>query len=151
MLIFTKTSLCLPLRKMMVSLCFWMFPEHVIPSLYARHVPKLAYLFGEAQADAYLAQALVALSQAVDDQAKIERIQMQKYLRSFLQGGWTMYFENLRTNVPGFATTTGSKRPYRWMYPTGEYQNNADNVAAALKAQFGSDNDDTHQKTWWLN
>ncbi|HBG87130.1 MAG TPA: hypothetical protein DEG09_08885 [Marinilabiliaceae bacterium] len=136
---------------MMVSLCFWMFPEHVIPSLYARHVPKLAYLFGEAQADAYLAQALVALSQAVDDQAKIERIQMQKYLRSFLQGGWTMYFENLRTNVPGFATTTGSKRPYRWMYPTGEYQNNADNVAAALKAQFGSDNDDTHQKTWWLN
>lgn len=120
-------------------------------SFYAAHVSDLAHLYGEAEAEAYLAQPLVGLSQATDELAKIERIQMQKYLRSFLQGGWTMYYENLRTNVPAFATLAGSPRPFRWMYPTGEYQNNADHVAAALKSQFGSDDDDIHQKTWWLN
>ena len=36
------------------------------------------------------------------DQQKIKRVVMQKYLSSFLQGGWTPYFEHLRTGYPSF-------------------------------------------------
>lgn len=104
----------------------------------------------ELDAEAYLQHDLVSFAAASNDTEKLEHIQMQKYLQAFLQGGWTMYFENLRTNYPEFATITGVTRPQRWMYPTSEYQQNATNVEAAITSQFGQDNDNVRETPWWL-
>lgn len=66
---------------------------------------------------------------------------MQKYLRSFLQGGWTPYFEQLGTGYPHFMEPESGSPPRRWMYPQSEYQNNNENVSEAIRRQFGEGND----------
>ncbi len=114
------------------------------------YVADYAQFFTEDEAESYLQNEMVDFSLATTDDEQIQRIQMQKYFQGFLQGGWTMYYENLRTDYPEFATLSGTARPLRWMYPTSEYQQNAANVEAAITAQFGSDNDGTHQRPWWL-
>jgi hypothetical protein len=119
-------------------------------AFYRNYVADYAQYFTEEAAEIYLQNEMVDFGLAATISEQIGRIQMQKYFQGFLQGGWTMYYENLRTNYPEFATLSGTTRPLRWMYPTSEYQQNAANVADAIAAQFGSDNDDTHERPWWL-
>jgi len=97
----------------------------------------------------YLTQPLVNFDNASSDQEKIERIVTQKYLASFLQGGWTMYFDHLRTNYPTFSILPGITPPTRWMYPNSEYQQNTVNVTEAITKQFNG-NDGIRKIPWWL-
>ena len=102
------------------------------------------------EATAYLQNNLVNFSNATDEEKQIEFIILQKYLQSFMQAGWTMYFENLRTGYPGYITIGDVDPPARWMYPNSEYLENSENVENAISSQFGTGNDDTHQIPWWL-
>jgi hypothetical protein len=101
-------------------------------------------------ANAYLSNGMVDFDQASTDEEKIEFIVTQKYLQSFLQGGWRPFYEKLRTGYPDFLEPQGSSIPSRWIYPTSAYQLNADNVSAAIARQFGEGNDDIRETPWWL-
>lgn len=103
-----------------------------------------------AKADAYLAKPINDFTKMTTVDQKIELIAMQKYLRSFFQSGWDAYFNTLRTGYPDYRRPQGVALPFRWIYPQDEYNQNRDNVAAAIKAQFGENNDLINQKTWWL-
>lgn len=98
----------------------------------------------------YLQQPLVDFSNTISNEEKIEKIIIQKYLISFLQGGWTAYFDHLRTGYPDFRILPGVTPPTRWMYPISEYQQNSENVTEAITRQFGNGNDKTRELTWWL-
>lgn len=98
----------------------------------------------------YLQDNLVNFSNANSEDEQIEFIMMQKYFQSFMQSGWTMYFENLRTGYPGYITIEGVTLPTRWMYPNSEYLENSENVENAIASQFGEGNDDTREVPWWL-
>lgn len=117
---------------------------------YETYAKGLGAFVNEEKAAAYLTHPLVDLSAAAGDEAKIERIIIQKYLRSFQQGGWSAFYDHLRTGYPSFRRPEGITVPYRWMYPQSEYNYNAMQVGAAIDRQFGSGNDDTREKTWWL-
>ncbi len=107
------------------------------------------YLTQDAAAE-YLRNDKVAYSSSLSTDEKIERIIMQKYLPTFLQGSvWLPYYEALRTGYPDFRRAAGVSLPYRWMYPQDEYNNNATHVEAALNEQFGG-RDKTSDKPWWL-
>lgn len=101
------------------------------------------------QLKSYLSQNLVNLDDANTSEEKLQRILMQKYLRSFHQGGYTAYFDYLRTGYPSLRKSANVKVAYRWMYPQNEYNNNTTQVAAAIKSQFGG-NDNINLQTWWL-
>lgn len=117
---------------------------------YNTYAEKYASYVDESAANSYLQEALVNFDNAATDEDKINRIVTQKYLQSFLQGGWTPYFEHLRTGYPEFITLPGVTPPTRWMYPNDEYQLNSENVSEAIERQFGEGNDNTRQLTWWL-
>jgi len=117
---------------------------------YNMYAENYAEYVDEDAANAYLEGGLVKFSNASTEEEKIERIIMQKYLQSFLQGGWRMYFDHLRTGYPLFLSLPGVEPPARWMYPNVEYQQNSENVARAITEQFGADNDNINQMTWWL-
>lgn len=97
----------------------------------------------------YLSQKLVNLDNAKTSEEKLERILMQKYLRSFHQGGYTAYFDHLRTGYPSLLKADNVKVAYRWMYPQDEYNNNTVQVSEAIKRQFAG-NDNINLQTWWL-
>ncbi|UIR54740.1 SusD/RagB family nutrient-binding outer membrane lipoprotein [Sphingobacterium sp. SRCM116780] len=99
--------------------------------------------------EAYLMQNKVAIDAVETTQKKLERILMQKYLRSFHQGGYSAYFDHLRTGYPSFSKAENVKVAYRWMYPQDEYNNNTVNVSEAIKNQFAG-NDNINLQTWWL-
>ena len=102
------------------------------------------------KADAYLQKPINDFATATTTEQKIEKIIMQRYLRSFQQSGWGAYFDRLRTGYPEFRRPTGVALPYRWMYPQAEYNTNTTNVANAIKTQFGEGNDRISSVTWWL-
>lgn len=117
---------------------------------YAKNVKEMAgYLDGTA-ADVYLRGEKVAYASALTREQKMERIIMQKYIPTFLQGSmWLPYYDQLRTGYPDFRRASGVNLPLRWMYPQNEYNNNPANVEAALRSQFGG-SDKTSDKPWWL-
>lgn len=117
---------------------------------YNTYATDYAQYVDEAAATAYLLEPLVDFTQASTTEERIERIIMQKYLPSFLQGGWRLYFDHLRTGYPAFRQLTGVTPPTRWLYPNSEYQQNAENVSAAITRQFGAGNDNIRQIPWWL-
>ncbi|VAW16460.1 Cell surface glycan-binding lipoprotein, utilization system for glycans and polysaccharides (PUL), SusD family [hydrothermal vent metagenome] len=119
-------------------------------AFYNNYAVNYAQYVDKAAAIEYLKQPLVDFSNATNNEEKIERIIMQKYLSSFLQGGWRAYFDQLRTGYPGFRILPGVTPPTRWMYPNSEYQENSDNVTEAITRQFGSGNDKIREITWWL-
>jgi len=104
----------------------------------------------EDAAQKYLDGDLVKFSDDLTTEQKIERIILQKYFVDFYQGDWDGFFEHLRTGYPGFKHVDGTEIPYRWMYPESEYKYNTENVEEAITSQFGANNDDTLEKTWWL-
>ena len=117
---------------------------------YNTYASEYADFVGNAAAEAYLTEPLVDFSKAAGNESKLELIMMQKYIPSFLQGGWRMYFDQLRTGYPVFRTQPGVTPPLRWIYPTSEYQNNSANVTAAITSQYGESNDNTRATPWWL-
>lgn len=123
---------------------------HASFKFYETYAKGLGAFVSEDKAAAYVAHPLVALSEAADAEEKIARIIEQKYLRSFQQGGWSAFYDHLRTGYPSFRRPAGVTVPYRWMYPQSEYNYNAGRVAEAIERQFGGGNDDTREKTWWL-
>ena len=117
---------------------------------YRTYAADAAAFLSDAAADTYLQGSEVAYTAKLTKDWKIERIAMQKYLPTFLQGGvWLPYYEALRTGWPHLRRAAGTQLPYRWMYPQSEYNNNTENVQAALDNQFGG-RDRTSDKPWWL-
>ena len=117
---------------------------------YEKYAPTVAGYLDEEAATAYLQGEKVAYSPSLTKDQKIERIILQKYIPTFLQGSmWMPYYDQLRTGYPEFRRAAGVNLPYRWMYPQNEYNNNAANVEAALQSQFGG-NDRTSDKPWWI-
>ncbi|HZJ19582.1 MAG TPA: SusD/RagB family nutrient-binding outer membrane lipoprotein [Pricia sp.] len=102
------------------------------------------------EADIYLNENLVAFDNATTNDDKLRRIIMQKYFTSFLQTGWRMYFDQLRTGYPDFAHNPGATPPTRWIYPQDEYLQNTENVSQAISDQFGAGNDKIREIPWWL-
>ncbi len=117
---------------------------------YYEYAKELAAYVNDGALNDYLSNPLVDLSAVTGDEEKLERIIMQKYLASFLQGGWSMYFEHLRTGYPAFSYLPNLTPPARWMYPNSEYQLNSKNVSDAITRQFGADNDNIRVTPWWL-
>jgi len=117
---------------------------------YNMYAAGYAAYVNETAAEEYLQQPLVDFSNAATNDEKLELIMMQKYIPSFLQGGWRMYFDHLRTGYPEFRINEGVTPPTRWIYPTSEYQENSDNVTEAITRQFGAGNDKTRVTPWWL-
>ncbi|NJN26567.1 MAG: SusD/RagB family nutrient-binding outer membrane lipoprotein [Cyclobacteriaceae bacterium] len=117
---------------------------------YNMHADDAISFVDAIDAQNYLDGELVKLSDDLSKEEKIERVIMQKYLQSFLQGGWSMYFDHLRTGYPSFLSLPNVAPPRRWMYPTAEYQENEAHVSEAIAAQFGTGNDKTNELTWWL-
>jgi len=103
----------------------------------------------ESAAEDYLALDKNRLSAVNSTEEKIERIVMQKYFQSFFQRGWTPFYEHLRTGYPEFRRPNGVDIPYRWIYPQSEYNQNSENVSAAIQRQFGEGNDKINQMLWW--
>lgn len=101
-------------------------------------------------ADTYLAGTMVVFDNGLTTDEKLDLILTQKYITSFLQSGWRMYFDHIRTGYPALAQTLGVTPPTRWIYPLSEYNNNSVNVATAIDAQFGTGNDKIREITWWL-
>lgn len=101
-------------------------------------------------AEKYIQGDNVKMLDTMSDEKKIELIIFQKYCVSFFQGGWSPFFENLRTGYPAFAHLAENSIPYRWMYPDSENKYNADHVEAAVASQFGANNDKITAKPWWL-
>lgn len=117
---------------------------------YRTYAPAVAQYLTDDAATTYLQESKVAYGASLSTDEKIERIAVQKYLPTFLQGGvWLPYYEALRTGYPDFRRASGVSLPYRWMYPQDEYNNNASNVETALQSQFGG-SDKTSDKPWWL-
>jgi len=117
---------------------------------YMENAAEYAVYVDEAAAADYIAGTLINLDNASNDEEKIDYMVTQKYLQTFLQSGWTNYFEQLRTGFPEFLTLPGVTPPTRWMYPNAEYQNNTQNVSDAIARQFGAGNDNTREIPWWL-
>lgn len=119
-------------------------------AFYRQHAESVsAYLTPEA-ADTYLQGDRVRYDDSLTRDEKIARIATQKYIPTFLQGGmWLPYYEAIRTGAPHLHRAPGVGLPYRWMYPQSEYNNNAEQVEAALKEQFGG-SDKVSSKPWWL-
>ncbi|MDR8391979.1 SusD/RagB family nutrient-binding outer membrane lipoprotein [Aliifodinibius sp. S!AR15-10] len=115
---------------------------------YNRHAEDYASYVNSQSADTYLQNAEVDFSNASSDEERIHLIVIQKYLRSFLQGGWTPYFEQLRTGYPELLQPQSGTPPKRWIYPQSEYQNNNQNVSEAISRQFGEGNDTIRATPW---
>ncbi|WP_038267826.1 SusD/RagB family nutrient-binding outer membrane lipoprotein [Zhouia amylolytica] len=101
-------------------------------------------------AESYLSEPLVNFDNATTFEEQLELVMTQKYFTSFLQSGWRMYFDQLRTGYPEFAQAAGATPPTRWIYPQGEYLQNTQNVSEAITRQFGEGNDKIRETPWWL-
>ncbi len=116
---------------------------------YSRYAPQVGSYLTVDDAEEYLNRDNVALKPDLKVEEKIERIIIQKYIPSFLQGRlWLTYIEALRTGYPTLKRAEGVLLPNRWMYPQSEYNNNPENVKAAIDAQFDG-NDNIYSVTWW--
>lgn len=117
---------------------------------YENYAKGLGSYVSQPIATAYLARPINDLATAATTADKIEKIVMQRYLRSFLQSPWWPFFDQLRTGYPSFRRPAGVNIPFRWIYPQAEYNTNAQNVAAAIQSQFGEGNDKISSQPWWV-
>lgn len=117
---------------------------------YSTYSGEYAKYVSSSAAEEYIMGDKVKWDDALSDEKKIELIIFQKYCVSFFQGGWTPFFEHLRTGYPDFAHLADTPVPYRWMYPDTESKYNTENVQAAVKNQFGENNDKITSMPWWL-
>lgn len=117
---------------------------------YEKYAKNMSNYFTENQVVLYLSQNNVSFNLASTSTDQLERIIIQKYLRSFHQGGFSAYFDHLRTGYPSLRKANNVQVAYRWMYPLDEYNNNTEQVAIAIQSQFDG-NDAIHIKPWWIN
>lgn len=107
--------------------------------------------------DSYITTYLSNVALTGNTGNKIKQIITQKYLAGFLQGcDYNAWYENRRTGFPVFTlnpstnlNTPPDKFPLRWLYPSDELDYNPDNVAEAIKRQYGG-NDDVNSAMWIL-
>ncbi|SFG77512.1 SusD/RagB family nutrient-binding outer membrane lipoprotein [Pedobacter insulae] len=117
---------------------------------YELNVASLSSHVNEIAATNYLNKPLNNFANALNSDQKIELIITQKYFQTYFQNGWTAFFSNLRTGYPSFRRAPGVNLPFRWIYPQAEYNNNTVNVNKAISNQFGANNDQINQPTWWI-
>ena len=83
----------------------------------------------------------------------LTQILTERYIALFRHSGLESYFTYRRSGVPVFTTGpgtgNGSRIAMRFKYPSAEITANADNYEAALKSQFGG-NDDINGMMWIL-
>lgn len=83
----------------------------------------------------------------------LEQILTQKYVAFFQNSEREAYFNYRRTGIPAFnvgpANKNGGKIPARWKYPQSEFENNSENVKAALARQYGG-TDDANAIMWLI-
>ncbi|WP_417886030.1 SusD/RagB family nutrient-binding outer membrane lipoprotein [Zunongwangia sp.] len=115
---------------------------------YNTYVDGYSEYFTQEAISKYVNQSQIGLIGATENQLK--SILTQKYITTFLQSGWTQYYDYLRTGFPEFDYKAEQTPPKRFVYPTNEYNNNTANLEAAIKSQF-SGNDGIRQTPWWLN
>ncbi|GGF03970.1 Starch-binding associating with outer membrane [Chishuiella changwenlii] len=117
---------------------------------YSRNSPNASTYFADFDVNNYLIQDLVNFDRATNLNAQLELIMTQRYLSAFHQQGWNFFFDYLRTNYPNLPIQTGTAKPYRFLYPTSEYNNNTTNLQESISRQFnGTDN--INLKTWLYN
>lgn len=85
---------------------------------------------------------------------KIKKILSQKHIALFLNTGWQIFYEQRRTGYPEFDVSgsgilNGGRVPKRWMYPSSEAINNADNLAEAIDRQF-PEGDNINAEMWLI-
>ncbi|RFS22580.1 SusD/RagB family nutrient-binding outer membrane lipoprotein [Chitinophaga silvatica] len=117
---------------------------------YETNAKGLGQYVTENIAIAYLDKPINSLATATTTEDKIEKIIMQRYLRTFLQSPWGGFFDQIRTGYPSFRRPANVNIPFRWIYPQAEYNNNTTNVSDAIKRQFGEGNDKISAQPWWL-
>lgn len=91
-----------------------------------------------------------------DMNTDLERVLEQKYLASFMQYTYDVYYDYRRTGLPKLPVNPATNRntvkdkiPVRWMYPKSESDYNNDNLKEALQRQFGGV-DDVNNLMWIL-
>lgn len=123
-----------------------------VAQYYEDGIRRSMEFYGVADNDisAYLAQSAVQYKGNNADGLK--QILLQKYIAFFNNSGWQAYFNYRRTGVPTFSigpsNQNGGKIPVRFTYPQSEYQNNKDNVQAAIQSQFNGS--DTRNDVMWM-
>ena len=111
-------------------------------------------VFSQGVYDGYMTTAFVDLANLSIYKSRLEHIGVQRWLSFYPNGpqGWS---EWRRTGFPVLAPApspnlnpTGSQKiPVRYIYPTGEYNLNGANVAAAVALLEAGDTYDSH--VWW--
>ena len=91
----------------------------------------------------------------IDEEGQVEKIILQKFLASYLQNDWNIYFDYRRTGFPDLPINpetnknpVSDKLPLRWMYPQREYDYNFDHVSKAISDQYGGKDEVT--ETMWM-
>ena len=115
---------------------------------YATHVPQYSPHLTPEAASKYIQHKNVTLN-GMRKEEQIKRIVTQTYIVHYFSGQWTGYQNYLRTGYPEFLLPAEVKAPTRWMYPSSEYNNNAENVNVAIQRQFGA-SETIHSPMWWL-
>ena len=115
---------------------------------YAQYAKGSANYFTADKYTSYIEQQTVAFKEG-DINSEIEQILTQKYITMFHQGGWTIYFDQLRTGYPVLVQQPGITPPTRWTYPNSEYNRNQKNLQDAIARQF-AEGDNIRGITWWL-
>lgn len=87
--------------------------------------------------DTYLAQNTVKISGT----NALQQILTQKYIASFMNSGWQIFYEQRRIGIPEFDVSgagvlNNKKIPKRWMYPESELRLNEQHVAEAINSQY---------------
>lgn len=116
---------------------------------YEKYAKNLGNYVNDVQVEQYLLQNSVNFSTVSTANEQLKRIMIQKYIRTFHQGGYGAYFDHLRTGYPLLRKANNVQTAYRWMYPQEEYNNNTENVSAAIQSQF-TGNDVITVKPWWV-
>jgi hypothetical protein len=105
----------------------------------------LFYNISQTNVDAYL---------LLNPYNNLASVMTQKYLASFLSGGWQFFYEQRRTGLPifdvsGAGVLNDKKIPKRWMYPETELQNNQQHVNEAIARQY-PEGDNINGVMWLL-
>lgn len=105
----------------------------------------LFYGINQSGIDAYL---------LLNPYVNLESVMTEKYLASFLSGGWQFFYEQRRTGLPTFDVSgagvlNDKKIPKRWMYPETELQYNQEHVKEAISRQY-PEGDNINGLMWLL-
>lgn len=116
------------------------------------------YHHGHPITDEYIASFLELpdIQLTGNKEADLKQILTQKYLTSYMQYTYDVYYDYRRTGLPQLPINPETNRnevkdklPMRWMYPKSESDYNNENLNEALQRQFGG-SDDVNALMWIL-